>query len=674
MCWYILPFIGIVRGLSGTQDLPAHFPYPFPVRPLFPGSADHDHPDPGVPCRFRLFRKTALLSPVFRDEKRDVQLPDQRLVARLGERALHRDDIPGRDPHLLTHFQAFPGRKHAGEQSAWFDPSESRQLFHAGREQDVSFLPRQPLCSFFRPLYYHGVLRLARLSHKAHIPDTCQGAGFSDAPGDVQCVRMGSIYAERRILQQLLFFFCRKSSCPDLYPRQMLLDVSPVFGGHADGHFRSRFRQLAGELPPLDGPSEDDKFRATPLFTGPAPVFHHDFRFRCRTERPVYIGKQKCADPQRPGRPQIQVLLYGFQQAFHHGPAQAAAIQHGDAAVRRRLFHQFPAHLLRSAAERRMGTEQLSAPVRRFRMCIHDAAGQLHELAYVADEQDFPETGRGGHVDRAADNFAKFQKEGWLVQDEQEMYYIYAQTMNGKTQYGLVVAAAVEDYMNGVIKKHELTRRDKEEDRMRHVRVNDANLEPVFFAYPDNTTLDSLIKRITEGKAEYDFIAPIDGFRHQFWLVKDAADIATITDAFAQIPYLYIADGHHRSAAAALVGAEKAKSNPNHKGDEEYNYFMAVCFPASQLTILDYNRVVKDLNGMTEEQFLSALSENFTVECKGTAPYRAKHLHEFSLYLGGKWYSLDLKEGLCDEADPIGSLDVSISSNLILDSFWVSRI
>ena len=247
------------------------------------------------------------------------------------------------------------------------------------------------------------------------------------------------------------------------------------------------------------------------------------------------------------------------------------------------------------------------------------------------------------------------------------MYYIYAQTMNGKTQYGLVVAAAVEDYMNGVIKKHELTRRDKEEDRMRHVRVNDANLEPVFFAYPDNVTLDSLIERITEGESEYDFIAPVDGFRHQFWLVKDAADIAIITETFAKIPYLYIADGHHRSAAAALVGAEKAKNNPNHKGDEEYNYFMAVCFPASQLTILDYNRVVKDLNGMSEEEFLTALSENFTVTCQGTEPYRAKHLHQFSLYLGGKWYSLDLKVGLCDETDPIGSLDVSISSDLILD-------
>ena len=299
-------------------------------------------------------------------------------------------------------------------------------------------------------------------------------------------------------------------------------------------------------------------------------------------------------------------------------------------------------------------------------------AGNNEKSLYhiIKPEIDFP-VGTSEYDERvyarAAENFAMFQKEGWLVQDEQEMYYVYAQTMNGKTQYGLVVAAAVEDYMNGVIKKHELTRRDKEEDRMRHVRVNDANLEPVFFAYPDNVTLDSLIERVTEGEPEYDFIAPIDGFRHQFWLVNDAADIATITETFAKIPYLYIADGHHRSAAAALVGAEKAKNNPNHKGDEEYNYFMAVCFPASQLTILDYNRVVKDLNGMSEEEFLSALSVNFTVTCQGTEPYRAMHLHEFSLYLGGKWYSLVLKDGLCDESDPIGSLDVSISSDLILD-------
>ena len=269
--------------------------------------------------------------------------------------------------------------------------------------------------------------------------------------------------------------------------------------------------------------------------------------------------------------------------------------------------------------------------------------------------------------ERAAQNFARFQKEGWLVQDEQEMYYIYAQTMNGKTQYGLVVAAAVEDYINGVIKKHELTRRDKEEDRMKHVRVNNANLEPVFFAYPDNDVLDKLVARISNGEPEYDFIAPVDGFRHQFWLVSKAEDIDTITKTFARIPYLYIADGHHRSAAAALVGAEKAKLNPAHRGDEEYNYFMAVCFPASQLTILDYNRVVKDLAGMTGEAFLEALGKNFIVEQKGSEPWRPEKLHQFSLYLEGVWYSLTLKPGICDESDPIDSLDVSISSRYILD-------
>ena len=299
-------------------------------------------------------------------------------------------------------------------------------------------------------------------------------------------------------------------------------------------------------------------------------------------------------------------------------------------------------------------------------------AGDNEKSLYhiIKPEIDFP-VGTSEYdsrvYEKAAENFKKFQDKGWLKQDSEEMYYIYAQTMNGKTQYGLVVAAAVEDYMNGTIKKHELTRRDKEEDRMKHVRVNNANLEPVFFAYPDNAVLDTLVSRIAATTPEYDFIAPIDGFRHQLWLVKEAEDIRTITEAFAAIPYLYIADGHHRSAAAALVGAEKAKLNPNHRGDEEYNYFMAVCFPASQLTILDYNRVVKDLNGMSEEEFLSALSKNFIVTAKGTEPYRPAQLHEFSLYLGGTWYSLKLKEGLCDESDPIGSLDVSISSNLILD-------
>nr|WP_315347363.1 DUF1015 domain-containing protein [Hoylesella enoeca] len=268
---------------------------------------------------------------------------------------------------------------------------------------------------------------------------------------------------------------------------------------------------------------------------------------------------------------------------------------------------------------------------------------------------------------KAAENFKAFQEKGWLVQDGKEQYYIYAQTMNGKTQYGLVVGAYVDDYLNGVIKKHELTRRDKEEDRMKHVRVNDANIEPVFFAYPDNDVLNTLIMRYASTQPEYDFIAPIDGFRHQFWVISDDGDIQTVTKEFAKMPSLYIADGHHRSAAAALVGAEKAKQNPRHTGKEEYNYFMAVCFPASQLTILDYNRVVKDLNGMTSEQFLTALKEDFEVECKGTEPYRPAKLHEFSLYLDGKWYSLVAKRGTYDDTDPIGVLDVDISSRLILD-------
>ena len=267
----------------------------------------------------------------------------------------------------------------------------------------------------------------------------------------------------------------------------------------------------------------------------------------------------------------------------------------------------------------------------------------------------------------AAEHFQMFQDKGWLVQDDKEQYYIYAQTMNGRTQYGLVVGAFVNDYMTGVIKKHELTRRDKEEDRMKHVRVCNANIEPVFFAYPDNKTLNDLLNHYATMKPEYDFIAPIDGFRHQFWVVSDEKDIKTITEEFAKMPSLYIADGHHRSAAAALVGAEKAKQNPDHKGNEEYNYFMAVCFQASQLTILDYNRVVKDLNGMSSAEFLKALEKNFVVEAKGTNEYHPKQLHEFSLYLDGQWYSLTAKPGTYNDADPIGVLDVDISSRLILD-------
>jgi len=270
--------------------------------------------------------------------------------------------------------------------------------------------------------------------------------------------------------------------------------------------------------------------------------------------------------------------------------------------------------------------------------------------------------------EQAARNFKKFQDKGWLVQDEKPAYYIYAQTMNGKTQYGLVVGAFVDDYLNGTIKKHELTRKDKEEDRMKHVRVNDANIEPVFFAYPDNKVLDELINKYVKNSApEYDFIAPIDGFGHQFWVIADANDIDVITKEFAKMPALYIADGHHRSAAAALVGAEKAKNNPNHKGDEEYNYFMAVCFQASQLTILDYNRVVKDLNGLTSAEFLAKLEQNFEVKKMGKEMYHPTGLHNFSLYLDGEWYSLTAKKGTYNDADPIGVLDVDISSRLILD-------
>lgn len=268
---------------------------------------------------------------------------------------------------------------------------------------------------------------------------------------------------------------------------------------------------------------------------------------------------------------------------------------------------------------------------------------------------------------KAADNFNKFMDNGWLVQDDKENYYLYAQTMNGKTQYGLVVGAAVEDYLSGVIKKHELTRCDKEEDRMKHVRACNANMEPVFFAYPDNEKLDEIIRRYAQTVPEYDFIAPIDGFRHQFWVISDDNDIKAITEEFAKIPALYIADGHHRSAAAALVGAELAKKDKNHTGNEEYNYFMAVCFQASQLTILDYNRVVKDLNGLTSEQFIEALKRNFIIEDKECDIYKPSHIHNFSLYLDGHWYSLTAKDGTYNDSDPIGVLDVDISTRLILN-------
>ena len=300
-----------------------------------------------------------------------------------------------------------------------------------------------------------------------------------------------------------------------------------------------------------------------------------------------------------------------------------------------------------------------------------EAEGNEKSLYHIIKpEIDFP-VGMDEHDERvyakAAENFQLFQDKGWLVQDNKENYYIYAQTMNGKTQYGLVVGAYVPDYMNGIIKKHELTRRDKEEDRMKHVRVNNANIEPVFFAYPDNAVLDAVIARYTAQKPVYDFVAPDDGFGHTFWIIDRQEDIEVITKEFAKMPALYIADGHHRSAAAALVGAEKAGQNPNHRGDEEYNYFMAVCFPANQLTIIDYNRVVKDLNGLTPAELLEKLNESFVVEDKGTEEYRPAALHNFSMYLDGRWYSLTARPGTYDDNDPIGVLDVTVLSNLVLD-------
>lgn len=266
---------------------------------------------------------------------------------------------------------------------------------------------------------------------------------------------------------------------------------------------------------------------------------------------------------------------------------------------------------------------------------------------------------------KAVENYAAFKKNRWLVQDDKEHYYIYAQTMNGRTQYGFVVAANVADYMEGRIKKHELTRRDKEEDRMKHVRNQNANIEPVFFAFPDNRVLDEIIKQVTAGEPEYDFVSE-DGFGHHFWVISDDALIGLITEEFAKIPHLYIADGHHRTAAAALVGNEKALLNPNHKGDEEYNYFLAVAFPASHLKIIDYNRLVKDLNGLSPAEFLEKLEYKFIVKDMGEEIYTPEKLHNFSLYLEGHWYSLTAREGTYDDSDPIGVLDVTISSDYIL--------
>jgi uncharacterized protein (DUF1015 family) len=268
--------------------------------------------------------------------------------------------------------------------------------------------------------------------------------------------------------------------------------------------------------------------------------------------------------------------------------------------------------------------------------------------------------------DKAVENFRLWQEKGWLVQDSKEMYYVYAQTMEGRTQYGLVVGANVEDYLTGKIKKHELTRKDKEEDRMIHVRIQNANVEPVFFAYPDNDEINGIVSDIVKNLPEYDYIAE-DGFGHKFWIIDNDSTIKRITEIFASVPAFYVADGHHRTAAAALVGEEKRKSNPNHTGEEEYNYFLAVVFPESHLKIIDYNRVVKDLNGMTSADFIKKLNEDFVVENMGTDIYKPAALHNFSMYINGSWYSLTAKPGTYDEKDPVGVLDVTVMSNLVFD-------
>ncbi len=300
-----------------------------------------------------------------------------------------------------------------------------------------------------------------------------------------------------------------------------------------------------------------------------------------------------------------------------------------------------------------------------------EADGNIYSLLHIIKpEIDLP-PGIDVHsqqvYDKARENFELFRKRGWLVPDTKENLYIYAQTMNGKTQYGLVGCAAVEDYMNGVIKKHELTRKDKEEDRMKHVRITNANMEPVFFSYPAVKEIDEIIAAIVSGQQPvYDFVSA-DGIGHHFWVISDEAVIQTLIRLFGNIPAIYVADGHHRTAAAALVGNEKKMNNPRHRGDEEYNYFLAVHFPDNQLTIIDYNRVVKDLNGMTPPEFRSRLQKVFDIHETGSETYKPQRLHNFGLYLEGKWYSLTARPGTYDDHNPIGGLDVTILSKLVFD-------
>jgi uncharacterized protein (DUF1015 family) len=300
-----------------------------------------------------------------------------------------------------------------------------------------------------------------------------------------------------------------------------------------------------------------------------------------------------------------------------------------------------------------------------------EAAGNENSLLHIIKpEIDLPpdlDIHSQPVYDKAKENFDMFRAKGYLLSDYDQNFYIYAQTMNGKTQYGIVGCASVEDYMNGIIKKHELTRKDKEEDRMKHVRITNANMEPVFFTYPAKKEIDEIVSNIVASKeAEYDFVAD-DGVGHHFWVIRDREIVENISRLFSEVPYFYVADGHHRTAAAALVGNEKKKNNPGHHGNEEYNFFLAVLFPDNQLTIIDYNRVVKDLNGLSEQEFLARLEKVFTVQPRGKETYKPGKLHNFGMYLGGNWYSLTAKPGTYNDSDPIGVLDVTILSKKVLD-------
>ena len=308
-----------------------------------------------------------------------------------------------------------------------------------------------------------------------------------------------------------------------------------------------------------------------------------------------------------------------------------------------------------------------------------EAKGNEYSLLHVTKaEIDLPawtDEHSQAVYDKVVENFKAFQDKGWLVQDSEPRIYIYGQTMGERTQYGFVACTSIDDYFNGTIKKHELTRKEKEDDRMVHVNITDANVEPVFFAYPAQAELDGIIENIVKNQEpEYDFVAD-DGFWHHFWVIEDSDLIKKIQELFDKVPALYVADGHHRTAAAARVWLERRKEHPDYTWDEEFNYFMAVIFPDNQLKIMDYNRVVKDLNGLTSGELLSQLEKNFVVEEKWTDEYRPNALHNFSMYLDGKWYSLTAKAWTFDDSDPIGVLDVTILSNLVLDELlWIKDL